>query len=166
MITPSDTLFPIGTPADLAAKLWCVYEHHAFTSADEPPEIIYVNACPLADVFKMNDAYNNSDWLKVTGHGNDRPIMIRVIATTPEKLEALAFMNKHVRSFATMPRCNMFGYTMAGSTRPILCSDGREFANQTEAADALGVSQALVSLAVNGKRRSVRGFTLTRKVGL
>lgn len=45
------------------------------------------------------------------------------------------------------------------STRPVICSDGRQFSSLKEAADAVGGSRSCIWDACNGNQRTHRGFS-------
>jgi hypothetical protein len=143
--------------------VWCVYEHHMMFEAGQPPTLIYVATCKLIDVYQMREARNNSDWCQLAAIGY--PLIVRIIKTTADRREAFNFTVKHVKSFTTMPRCNLHGYNLFAAKRTIVGDDAREYASQAAAARALGCSQSAVSQHLNGNLDSIKGHKLTYKNG-
>ena len=134
-------------------KTWCVFEHF-----DEAGEVIYVNVCPLSQVFTPTPYRKNSEWNKI--YAVDAPVTIRIIATSSNIAELRRFAVNHVRSLPVMPRCNLHGFEQRAHGRAILCSNGQRYADQKEAAAALGVTVSAVSQAMKRDKPHVRGFTL------
>jgi hypothetical protein len=159
-ITIHDT--PITGVANVLRDAWCVYEHYTLTPG-EPPQLIYMATCPLIDIYRMREARDNSEWSAVTNNGTI-PIMCRIVATTDDMNEARDFAIRHIKSFPNMPRCNLHGYNMHKSARRLMCSNGKEYATQSDAARDLGVNQSAISQHLQGRLRSVKGFTFTYKV--
>jgi hypothetical protein len=141
--------------------LWCVYEHWLVIKPGEPPQIIYVGACRLPEVFDMRNARNNSDWSAI--FQVDREIMLSIIMTTPDQREAMNFSIRHAKGLPEMPRCNLHGFNMFGQSRRLLCSNGQEYTNQTEAAKVLGLNQGAISRHLKGHLQSVKGLVFTYK---
>jgi hypothetical protein len=139
--------------------LWCVYEHWITVTAGEPPELIYVGACRLSEVFDMRQAKNNSDWTAIMAV--DREIMLTIIMTTPDQREAMNASIRHTKTRPTMPRCNLHGFNMFGQSRRLLCSNGEQYENQTIAARTLGLNQGAISRHLKGELQSVKGYTFT-----
>lgn len=164
-MTDQDCNLIIASGANTLPDLYCVYEHYMSFSADptQAPELVYVGTCKLIDVYQMRDARNNSDWIALAANGY--PLLVRVIHTTADRHAALSTAVRHVKSFLTMPRCNLHGYNMFGSNRTLIGSDGREFANQAEAARALGCSQSAISQHIKGSLSNIKGYKLTFKHG-
>lgn len=130
--------------------LWCVYEHHV------PPAIIFVHVCRLTDVFMMREARQNSEWNEIFPHSGALTIHITHIVETQEEAGKIAL--KRLRSLPMMPRCNLVGYNMRGSTRALECSNGCEYRSQSHAAKALGLSQGNLSRHMRGELAAVRGL--------
>lgn len=152
----------IYTPATPESDMWCVYEHSIKASdPTAPPKVIYINACKLNDVFRMSEAHNNSEWARLTTF--NPLIMIRITAVTTDRAEAMKEAQKQIRSHNPMPDCNLRGYNMFGRSNAILCSNGKEYPNQLEAANALGLSQSAISQQLRGKLKSVKGYTFSKK---
>lgn len=143
-------------------ELWVVYEHWWF-NPDGADQIVYVNTCMLKDVFYMREARNNSHWLKWfadTGH----QVRVRIIATYGNMIDAQRAAITHLKKFNPMPPCNEYGLQLSYAGRPLLCSNGQEYATQSDAAMALGVSQSNISEHMRGRRKNVKGYTFTYKV--
>jgi hypothetical protein len=149
------------TPND-AASLWCVYEHHLAKPAPQPPEIVYIGACLLRDAWTLTDARNNSEWAKLFADGS-QPIGIHIVSITNDRHKAQNAAVARVRTITPMPRCNVYGHTLFGATRSLLCSNGQTYANQTEAASMLNVSQSAISQHMRGTLKSVKGYTFAYK---
>lgn len=132
-------------------NLWCVYEHH------NPPEIIYVNACRLRDVFSMREARDNSEWFRMYQKGGG--LLLHITMITVDRNEAIRSAIERVKSLPTMPRCNLHGFNMRTASRPIICSNGVTYQTQSEAAKALGVAQPHISRNLRGALKSVNGYT-------
>jgi len=149
----------IGTARTMRDQ-WCVYEHMV-DSGDplKPPQIIYIGACKLAEVFDMRDAQNNSDWTEIMVV--DRPLIINIVATTPDAREAVRYAVDHIARQPQTPRCNLHGYNLHGQQRRLRCSNGTEYANQSEAARLLNVSQGAISRHLKGHLSTVKGYTFT-----
>lgn len=137
---------------------WCAFEHWATLAEGKPPECILVGACRLVDLFKMNDGRNNSEWTRIFANGGS--VMIRVIATSPDRS---AIMNAAIRAskqYDPIPRCNLVGYVLQGALRRIHCSNGEIYDNQQHAARALGATQSAISRHLNGHLAHVKGHRL------
>lgn len=146
----TDITVPIENVAN-ADHLWCVYEHHL------PPHIIYVNACKLIDVFRMRDARNNSEWAKMFAEGGGVHVVITMV--TDDRNEAFNRAIERAKSITPMPRCNLHGYNMHRTARPLICSNGMTYPTQQAAAAALNISQSNISRHLNGGLAHVNGLT-------
>lgn len=143
-------------------KQWCVYEHHLHEPGEETLKVIYVGACKLANVYALADAMRNTHWatLKHTRPGSF--LYVKVIMTG-ERVECMNASVKHILSHNPRPVCNQYGRDTSGWIRPILCSNGQEYATQQEAALALGLNQGQISQHLAGNVKSVKGFTFAYK---
>lgn len=132
---------------------WCAYEHLATFEAGAPPQVIFVNACKLADVYRLVDANRNSEWRRIFGKGGH--IMVRIIAIG-EQAEVTKFAIAHMRSLTPMPMCNLKGYTTKGTAQRIECiTNGVTYGSQKEAADTLGISGSAISRHLRGDLKHV-----------
>lgn len=131
--------------------LWCAYEHHS------PPHVVYVNACRLVDVFKMREARDNSEWLRMFANGGG--IVLHFLCITDDRNEAMRVAIERCKSLPTMPRCNLHGYNMHKAPRKIICSNGATYKSQNEAAKLLNISQGNLSKHLRGELTSVSGYT-------
>lgn len=148
-----DTSIVIDTAA---REIWCVYEHHVQMSEGAPPEIILVGFCRLFDVYRLNDGRANSEWAGLFSNGGH--VLVRVIATTLDRAEAVNFAGRHARSLEPMPRCNLRGFSMKGSSRPIRdMTTNKVYDSQKDAADELGISQSAISRHLRGDLKHVAG---------
>lgn len=139
-----------------ANNVWCVFEHHL------PPQILYVGACKLIDVFKMREARDNSEWAKIYANGGGVQLAITMI--TDNRNEAFRVAMERVRSLDPMPRCNMHGYNMHRTARTLICSNGQTYKSQSDAAQALGISQSNISKHLAGDLTHVNGHTFAYAV--
>lgn len=145
-----DVLLPIQDVNSIN-KLWCAYEHHV------PPQIVYVNTCKLTDLFKLADARDNSEWFKMFANGGG--IMIHLLLITDSRHRAVETAIARAKSLTPMPRCNLHGWNMKTSARPILCSNGKTYSTQREAADELKLDQGNLSKHLRGELKTVGGYT-------
>jgi hypothetical protein len=145
-----DILLPIQDVNGIN-NLWCAYEHHC------PPHIIYVNACKLIDVFKLAEARDNSEWFRMFANGG--AMMIHLLLITDSRHRAVETAIARAKSLPTMPRCNLHGWNMKTAARPILCSNGKTYSTQREAADDLHLDQGNLSKHLRGKLKNVGGYT-------
>lgn len=139
------------------AEPWCVYEHHVALEAGQPPQVIHVGACRLIDAFRLGDARQNTEWQAIFEHGGH--VLVRIVSTTDNRMEAIQAARAHLATFNPMPRCNMHGYNARGTARPVRCSNGITYRTQSEAANALGITQSAVSQHLAGHIKSAGGFT-------
>ena len=138
---------------------WCVYEHWAVIKEGEPPSCIMVGASKLSEVLKLTNARCNSEWAKMFQAGGT--IMLRIIALGDDRREIFNEAIRQTRKYDPVPHCNLRGFSLAGAVKRIMCSDGRVFATQEEAAAGLGASQSMVSRHLRGEINNVKGFLLT-----
>lgn len=143
-------------------KQFCAYEHLAVVEPGKPPEVVFVSACKLLDVYRMVEGRRNSEWAKMFRDGGD--IMVRIIATGPDRTEIIRFAMNHMRQMSPRPRCNLHGVLMKGVARPLICSNGQTFNSQVEAARALGVSASAISRHLKGELNTVAGYTFGYEV--
>lgn len=140
-----------------ATELWCVYEHLVSFSADQPPQVIYVNACRLQDVWKMTEARSNSEWQAIFAQGGHT--LVRVVAIADNRDDATKHARAHIATFDPMPRCNLRGFNNKGAARRVVCSNGTTYPTQSAAAAALGVTQSAISQALRGDLKQVGGWS-------
>lgn len=155
------TGLPVFTLPDVrtVGDIWCVYRHQYPSVDGQPPVILYINACRLTDVFEMNEARNNSDWATVYANGG--AIMLEILSVHATAGEAQSTAHRLIKSMNPFPRCNLHGYNMHRSARPILCSNGVTYKTQSEAASALRINQGNLSkhLREPDVLKSVGGYT-------
>jgi hypothetical protein len=161
-LTPTDC--SIGIEIAAMQDAWCVYEHWMQLSAEPgtPPDLVFVGACKLREVFNLTQGRNNSEWQALAASRPDMSVFIRVIGITPDAIEAQRAASNHVHSLPAVPRCNLRGYNVASSTRRIRCSNGMTYDSQSDAAAQLDCSQASISQHLKyGRPRTVKGHTFT-----
>lgn len=141
---------------------WAAFEVHATLTEGAPPEIIYVNACKLHDVYKLTQARINSEFARMFANGG--MVMVHIIATGNDRREIIEYALRHQKSLPLPPRCNVVGHLMTQAHRIIICSNGKEYKSQTDAALALGVAQSAISRHLRGDLATVKGYTLSYKV--
>jgi len=137
---------------------WCVYEHWATLKADEPPVCIMVGSSKLVDVYKLLEGRINSEWTRIFASGGH--VMVRIVATADDRKKALQLAVAQSRKYDPLPVCNRNGFALYGGLRRIVSSTGEVFANQREAANALGVSSPTISRHLSGELQHVRGVVL------
>ena len=107
-ITPTNSSLIVTTSAK--ERPWCVYEHLATFEVGKPPVLIYVNACPLAEVYSLFDGRRNTEWIKMFSNGAH--VQVRIIGTTPIFHEARQAAVDHIRAQREIPICNLRGINM------------------------------------------------------
>lgn len=151
----------IAASPDAIEQLFCSYEHHMVFTPGDPPTLVFVHACKLTDVYLMREARSNTDWVLLAEQ--NYPLIINVTNTFDSLADAINHVQRQVKAMPAPPRCNLHGYNMASMRRIIVCSDGREFGNQSEAARAIGVSQSAISQHMKSKTSTVKGYKLAYK---
>jgi len=161
LAAPSTAVFMLDALA--GANTWCVYEHHLIRNDGMPPEVIFVGSTRLSDLFSCKDARMNSDWLPLmNAYGPSGPkIMIRIIATTDDPVEANNTAIRHLRTFDKTPRCNLHGFNNYRRTAFIMCSNGKLYTSQVEAATELGIKQPAISRVLRGGAQHASGYSFT-----
>ena len=155
MITKTDSAIIVETGD--TSKTWCVYEHHVILTPGEPPETIMIGACRLCDVYNLSDGKKNSEWIRIFEKGGT--VLVRIVATTPEKTFANRHAMKLLKEMENKPRCNIFGYDLRHSSRAIKCvQSGERYATQSAAALALGIPASSISRHLNGELKTAGGF--------
>lgn len=139
------------------ADTWCAYEHLAQFEAGMPPEVVFVNACPLVDVYRMTEGRRNSEWLRIFQKGGS--VMVRIIYQSSSKLDAMRHAMEHAKSLRYVPRCNLHGVNITGVPRRLVCSNGQTYDTQKHAADSLALQPAAISRHMRGALRQVGGYT-------
>lgn len=160
-------IFHPESTAETMRNLHCVFEHSMQSTPNDPPQKLFVSACKLTDLLTMREAINNSEWARVTNNGK-HPIIITIIAICNTALEANRAAFTYMQSLPEWPHCNKHGFNLDRSSRRIMCSDGREFNNQDEAARAIGCTPSALSQHMRGKLPHVKGYRfeyLNRKPG-
>jgi hypothetical protein len=144
---------------NLVEKMWCAYEHLMQFDDGEPPKVIYVNFCKLLDVHRLAQARRNTEWIRLT-EGN-RLVIVRVIATSQDRLLVQRHASEHMRAFSPMPICNAKGFVATAQRRKLYCSNGQQYDTQQQAAQALGISQSAVSKHLKGNLNHVAGYVFS-----
>jgi hypothetical protein len=154
-ITPANSSLTITT--DTKVRIWCVYEHLATFEAGKPPVLIYVNACPLLDVYGFYDGRRNTEWIRMFSNGAH--VQVRIIATALTPHEARRHAGEHIKAQPTIPICNLRGINIKSTPQRIRCSNGEVYETQKIAAEALGVQGSAISRHLRGVGKSVSGYT-------
>jgi hypothetical protein len=134
---------------------WCVYEHWY----GEPEQLIYVGICRLVDVFHAPDARTNSEWHKTVQMRHT--LHVRIIATG-ERVECYRYYGRYLD--ANKPPCNRLGRHVGAGMEIMCVQTGERFATQSDAARALGVSQASISQNLNSLIPATKGGFQFRRV--
>ena len=92
---------------------------------------------------------------------NGGTVMVRIMATGSDRREIKRAAVARIHQLEPTPRCNKFGYNVTGQQQPIKCSNGEVYKSQKEAAEALGMSQGLISKHLAGDATHAKGFTFT-----
>ena len=144
-------------PTDKAWQLYCAWEHLCYFEADQPPVVIMVGACKLTDAYKMLDGRRNSEWMRLFKAGGT--VMVKIIATGPDRTSCVKFAMDHMRKMNPMPRCNLMGFSNKGVARRVEClTNGEIYDSQTHAATALGISNVQISKHLKGDCKHVNKY--------
>ena len=155
-ITPADSNLTITT--DARAQLWCVYEHLATFEVGKPPVLIYVNACPLGEVYSLFDGRRNTEWMKMFNNGAH--VQVRIIGTTPIFHEARQAATDHIKAQREIPICNLRGINMKSQPQRVRClTNGQVYDTQKHAAASLGLQNSAISRHLRGIGKTVAGYT-------
>lgn len=154
-ITPTDSSLIMTTAARV--QTWCVYEHLATFEAGKPPVLVYVNACPLADVYSLFDGRRNTEWIRMFSNGAHVQVRIVGLATTFH--EARKAAADHIKAQPTIPICNLRGINIKSTPQRIKCSNGEVYETQKVAAAALGLQASAISRHLRGIGKAVSGYT-------
>lgn len=155
MITFTDSSLTMTTSAKV--RLWCVYEHLATFEAGKPPVLIYVNACPLLDVYGLHEGRRNTEWIRMFSNGAH--VQVRIIATVPTFHEARQAAADHIKAQPSIPRCNRLGINIKSTPQRVRCSNGEVYDTQKHAAEELGLQSSAISRHLRGVGKSVAGYT-------
>lgn len=154
-ITPTDSSLIMTTTARV--QTWCVYEHLAQFEVGKPPVLVYVNACPLADVYSLFEGRRNTEWIRMFRNGAH--VQVRIIATAPTPHEARRFAGEHIKAQPSIPICNLRGVNIKSTPQRVRCSNGEVYETQKVAAEALGLQASAISRHLRGVGKSVSGYT-------
>jgi hypothetical protein len=154
-VTPTDSSLIMSTSAK--AQTWCIYEHLAVFEAGKPPVLVYVNACPLADVYSLFEGRRNTQWIRMFSNGAH--VQVRIIGTVATPHEARRFAGEHIKAQPTIPICNLIGINIKSTPQRVKCSDGKIYETQKIAAAALGIHASAISRHLRGVGKSVSGYT-------
>jgi hypothetical protein len=143
-------------------RLWCAYEHSAQFEPGKPPEVVFVGVTKLTDVYRLIEGQRNSEWLRIFGHGG--AVLVHIIGTGESRSDMMRMAMERAKSFPTLPRCNMHGVNLKGTARRIICSNGKTYESQKEAADSLGISSSSISRHLRSELKSVGGYTFAYEV--
>ncbi len=156
-MTPQPRAFPTWEYARNFEKSYCVYEIQNGDSV-----LLFIGVCRLIDVYGMPDARRNSEFVKHITPGTNIGIKITHVGTRPEcsNMRGSVLMT-------TIPRpiMNLLGHDTTGQTREITCNEtGVTYANQTECARILAISQGALSNHLAGKPsfNAVKGMTFRK----
>lgn len=139
---------------ELTIATWCVVEYQVMFS-EGPPTLMMITSCRLDQAFHMRHPLNNSVWREHVRPEHPVIVNIHAIGT---KVECNKLASK--LTIERNPRC-IIGQDSRYNRKRIQADDGRIFDTQQDVADAIGASQAAVSLHLRGGTRAVRGVVLT-----
>lgn len=144
---------------DALRSTYAVVEHYQPGKDGSPPRCVFVAQCKLMNVYDLTYAKTNSRWVEIFGEGG--PLIIRIVHVTRNKLEAARVCAARRDAHNPRPECNLIGLVMFRKMRVIKChTDGQIYRTQADAAAALGVKQATVSLHLRGLLLSCGGHLL------
>lgn len=124
------------------------YATVSYSTAD-PFSVIWIGVVKTHDVFKFIEPAKNNQWRNYVSLETDLIVTINMIGT---KIECQIHAGKLIVQHK--PICNLTGHN---HSKRVACSNGIIYANQSEAAMALGVSQGAVSAVINGRLKSIKG---------
>ena len=154
-ITPTDSSLIVTTSAK--ERPWCVYEHLATFEVGKPPVLVYVNACPLLDVYGLYEGRRNTEWIRMFSNGAH--VQVRIIATAPTFHEARQAAADHIKAQPQIPLCNLRGINIKSTPQRVRCSNGKVYDTQKIAAEELGLAGSAISRHLRGLGKSVSGYT-------
>ena len=136
---------------------WCVFEHQVVLKEGEPPTVILIGACKLGEVYRLMDGKTNTEWCKIFKTGGS--VMVRIVATTSNKGEAMRYAQDLVRTIEPTPICNKQGFNLRGTSRAVRClNNDTRYNTQHEACLALGLHQSAMSRHLRGELSHVGGM--------
>lgn len=134
---------------------YCVVSYQRINGT-APPTLMMITACPLSQAFNMTVPGRNAYWRSVMTPETGVIVEVHKIGTKQEcNIDATSRMARA----PVKPECMRWTVAARG-TRLIACSNGQTYRDQSEAADALGVSQSAISQCLRGHMATVRGETL------
>lgn len=124
---------------------WCVAEYST------PIGRLFVTATKLSQALLLIEPSKNPAWQQMVQ--DDTPITVRIIMVGTRE-QCYVEANRQEPAW-----CNL---AAQGSKRPLIqCSNGETYRTQQEAANALGLDQGAISAQLNGRLRTVKGYTFT-----
>lgn len=139
------------------ADTWCVYNHSVTMQEGEPPTVIMIGSCRLAEVYRLIEGRTNSEWSHIFKDGGY--VLVTIVATTNDKREAVRHASDLMRNMKPIPLCNLQGYNLRGARRAIVClNNGKRYRTQTEAAQDLGVYSSSISRHLRGELSHANGL--------
>lgn len=144
-------------PLEAAHDEWCTYEISKAINQGEIPQAIYIGAERLGDLYYLRKLRTNTDFIRIAPQG-PQLLGVRILATGT-KIEMLNYATRLITTLQPQPRCNLFGASLQAATRPLLCSNGKTYTSQLDAAQSLGLNQSNISQHLRGKLKSVKGYT-------
>lgn len=137
-------------PAGDFPTVHCLYHVHRRQPNGGPPEMFYIGIALLKDVFNLIDAYKSTVWRhEIT---KDEELLITLIATTPDYIEARNLHHDHYKKF--QPRANQRG-RMSNRGLSITCVEGpyigRIWPSLTIASRETGIHQTTLSNHLNAR---------------
>jgi len=152
---PADASIVVDTQRN--AETWCVYEHQAVLTPNEPPETIMIGACRLTHVYLMQDGKTNSEWNNIFANGGH--VLVRIVATAPTRADAFRAAADRIRALPQPPRCNMLGYSLRTKRQAVVCiNNGKTYETQQDAAMELGIHASAISRHLRGHSNGAGGY--------
>lgn len=138
-------------------RTWCVWEHIANFGDGKPPEVIMIGMCKLNDVYKLVEGKRNSEWMRIYADGG--AVMVRIVAHGTDRVELQRWAAQHARASGRLPRCNISGINVKGTSTPIDClTNGKRYESQKQACDELGLNRSAFSRHLRGDSAHIGGY--------
>jgi hypothetical protein len=138
---------------------WCAYAVRVPSHDTTGEKLFYVGLCPLADVTRLPDARNNSEWIKHIKPTDT--IVVTILAIMDDQREAAGVQ---AGMMAVQPWCNVHGVPVETLPRVRCIETGVTYDSIAHAAECFNVTRQAMSAHVNRKpgAKSIKGATFER----
>lgn len=143
---------------ELRVRQYAIFEHHAVMVEGQPPELIFIGHDRLSEIYKLLTPRKNTEWSRIYANGGS--VMVRIVAITNDKQEAIRYVLARIRNAEKIPICNRRGLNIRGGAQAIECIEtGERFASQREACEAFGIREPNMTRHMQGLALTVGGMT-------